>query len=72
MIGSWILVVMIFTLHDGHGLADRTYRDRVELGPFQTEADCKRSILHVRFWSFPRTQDLSYDMHEVRCEKVNH
>lgn len=68
---NWVLVVLIFTLPAGHQIADRSYRDRVELGPFQTEADCKRAIPHVRFDSFPRTRDLSYDMHKVRCEQVN-
>lgn len=54
----------------GHKLADATYRDRVEIGPFQSLDDCKRSIPQVRFWSFPHAEDVSYDLHEVRCEKV--
>ena len=66
---SWVLVVLIFTVPAGHGLADSTYRDRIELGPFQTEADCKAAIAHVRFDSFPRADDLSYDIHQVKCEK---
>lgn len=67
---NWVLVILVFTIHDGHRLADTSYRDRIELGPFQTEADCRRTISQVRFESFPRTEDVSYDMHEVRCEKV--
>lgn len=67
---QWVLVVLIFTVHAGHGLSDRTYRDRIEFGPFQTEADCRRSIPQVRFDSFPRAEDVSYDMHEVKCVKL--
>lgn len=67
---NWILVVLIWSIPNGHGLADASYRDRVELGPFQTEADCLRAIPHVRFDSFPRTDDLSYDMHQVMCVKA--
>ena len=68
---NWVLVILVFTIPSGHQLPDRSYRDRIELGPFQTEADCKRTIPQVRFESFPRTEDVSYDMHEVRCEKVS-
>lgn len=68
--GQYVLVVLIYTLAQGHGLSDRSYRDRIELGPFQTRADCEAAKPHVRFDSFPRTDDLSYDMHEVRCVQV--
>lgn len=68
---TYVLVVLIYTIPAGHGLADSTYRDRIELGPFQTEDDCKRAIPHVRFDSFPRTDDLSYDMHQTICEKLS-
>lgn len=67
---SWVLVVLIYTVTDGHRLSDASYRDRIELGPFQTQADCERARPHVRFNSFPRASDLSYDLHQTRCEKV--
>lgn len=67
---TWVLVILIYTVPAGHALADRSYRDRIELGPFQTQADCLRTIPQVQFQSFPRTSDLSYDLHQTKCVKL--
>lgn len=67
---GWVLVILIFTLQDGHSLSDRSYRDRIEIGPFQTKADCERSIPQVNFQSFPRLDDLSIDIHQVKCSRL--